>query len=103
VSRAALVYGVERPGATRRCRVEKDQELQPEWVSYNQSKKITGLSRGTIHKIIASGMVKAAKVGARTLIHRQSLLEYLDSQAYGGKLRNKAATLGAEGTEEGGS
>ena len=73
--------------------MEKDLEVHPEWLSYTQSRKITGLSRGTIHKIIDSGSVKAAKVGTRTLIHRQSLLEYLDSQAYVGKPRYRAAAL----------
>jgi excisionase family DNA binding protein len=79
-------------------RVKKDPELRPEWLSYNQSRKITGLSRGTIRKIIDSGSVKAAKVGSRTLIHRQSLLEYLDSQAYAGKPRYTAALRRASDT-----
>lgn len=83
--------------------MEKNTELQPEWLSYNQSKKITGLSRGTIRKIIDSGSVKAAKVGSRTLIHRESLLEYLDSQSYAGRPGYRAAALGANTTEEGGS
>ena len=78
--------------------VEKDLEVQPLWLSYNQSTKVTGLSRGTIHKIIDSGSVKAAKVGSRTLIHRQSLLEYLDSQAYAGKPRNTGALRRASDT-----
>ena len=83
--------------------MEKHQEQQPEWVSYRQSRQITGLSRGTIHKIIASGLVKAAKVGTRTLINRQSLLEYMDSQSYAGRPRFKSTELRAEATDEGGS
>jgi excisionase family DNA binding protein len=84
-------------------RVEKDLEVQPEWLSYTQSRKITGLSRGTIHKIIDSGSVKAAKVGSRTLINRRSLLEYLERQSYAGRPRYKAAALRAQTTEEGGA
>jgi excisionase family DNA binding protein len=88
-------------------RVEKDlevqPEVQPEWLSYTQCRRITGLSRGTIRKIIDSGSVKAAKVGSRTLINRRSLLEYLDRQSYAGRSRYKAAALRAQTTEEGGA
>jgi excisionase family DNA binding protein len=83
--------------------VEKDLEVQPEWLSYAQSRKITGLSRGTIRKILDSGAVKAAKVGSRTLINRQSLLEYLEDHSYARESTHKPAALGAETTEEGGA
>jgi excisionase family DNA binding protein len=84
-------------------RVEKDLELQPEWLSYTQTRKITGLSRGTIRKILDSGSVKAAKVGSHTLINRQSLLEYLENHSYARESRYKAAALRAQTTEEGGA
>jgi excisionase family DNA binding protein len=81
--------------------VEKDLEIQPEWLSYTQSRKITGLSRGTIHKIIDSGSVKAAKVGSRTLINRQSLLEYLEDHSYAKGSGHEPAALEAETNGEG--
>ena len=81
--------------------MEKDQELQPEWLSYTQTRKITGLSRGTIHKILDSGAVKAAKVGSRTLINRRSLLEYLEDHSYARGSRHEPAALEAESTGEG--
>jgi len=81
--------------------VDKDLELHVEWLSYTQSCKITGLSRGTIRKVLDSGAVKAAKVGSRTLINRQSLLEYLEDHSYARGSRHKPAALEAETTREG--
>jgi excisionase family DNA binding protein len=81
--------------------VEKDLEVQPEWLSYTQSRKITGLSRGTIRKILDSGSVKAAKVGSRTLINRQSLLKYLEDHSYARGSRQKPAALEEETNGDG--
>ncbi len=52
------------------------------WVSYREATEITGLSRGTIWKIISAGEVRAAKVGKAVRISRQSLEEYLEKQDY---------------------
>jgi excisionase family DNA binding protein len=53
-----------------------------EWVSYREATEITGLSRGTIWKILSSGEIRAAKVGKAVRINRRSLEEYLQKQDY---------------------
>ncbi len=53
-----------------------------EWVSYREATEITGLSRGTIWKIISTGAIRAAKVGKAVRINRLSLEEYLEGQSY---------------------
>jgi excisionase family DNA binding protein len=62
--------------------MESNGEAQPLWIDYTQAKGITGLSRGTLWKLVSSGKVEAAKVGSRVLISRESLLSYLASQSY---------------------
>jgi len=62
--------------------METNAEVQPLWLSYKQSQSITGLSRGVLFGLVSSGKVEAAKVGARVLISRVSLLSYLASQSY---------------------
>jgi excisionase family DNA binding protein len=62
--------------------IETNAEAQPLWLSYKQSQSITGLSRGVIFGLVSSGKIEAAKVGARVLISRESLLNYLASQSY---------------------
>ena len=62
--------------------METSAEAQPLYVSYRQAQELTGLSRGTIWALVSSGKVEAAKVGARVLIRRESLVNYLESQPY---------------------
>jgi excisionase family DNA binding protein len=53
-----------------------------EWISYREATELTGLSRGTVWKIIGTGQVRAAKVGKAVRINRRSLEQYLDEQNY---------------------
>ena len=53
-----------------------------EWISYRECTKLTGLSRGTIWKLIGARRVRAAKVGKSVLINRRSLEQYLQEQDY---------------------
>lgn len=62
-------------------------EAQPLWLSYKQAQKLTGLSRGTLWGLVGSGKVEAAKIGARVLIRRESLISYLESQSYAEAVR----------------
>jgi hypothetical protein len=62
--------------------VETGAQAQPLWLSYKQSQSMTGLSRGVLFGLVSSGKVEAAKIGARVLISRESLLSYLASQSY---------------------
>jgi excisionase family DNA binding protein len=62
--------------------METKSEVKPLWLSYKQGHELTGLSRGTLWGLVSSGKVEAAKIGARVLISRESLLSYLASQSY---------------------
>jgi hypothetical protein len=62
---------------------------EPEFIRYPKPKDrcpLTGLSRTTLAELVDSGAVKAAKVRKKgsqrsiTLVHRESLLDYLRSQ-----------------------
>jgi excisionase family DNA binding protein len=55
------------------------------WLSYRQAQEETGLSRGTLWKLIGSGKVPAAKVGTRVLIDREGLDRYLSELAQRGE------------------
>jgi excisionase family DNA binding protein len=58
------------------------ENAEREWMSYREVTELTGLSRGTIWKIIASGQVRAAKIGTAVRINRRSLERYLLEQAF---------------------
>jgi excisionase family DNA binding protein len=64
------------------------ENVEREWISYQEATALTGLSRGTIWKIIAAGQVRAAKVGKTVRINRQSLEQYLHEQNYAEKVRS---------------
>ena len=68
--------------------METSVEEQPLFLSYKQGQDLTGLSRGTLFGLISTGKVEAAKIGARVLINRASLVEYLESQSYMETARN---------------
>ncbi len=67
--------------------METSMEEQPLFLSYKQGQNLTGLSRGKLFELISSGKVEAAKVGARVLIRRESLIRYLESQSYAEAIR----------------
>ena len=58
------------------------ENVEREWISYRECTELTGLSRGTIWKLIGAGRVRAAKVGKSVLINRRSLEQYLQEQDY---------------------
>ena len=58
------------------------ENIEREWISYRGCTELTGLSRGTIWKLIGAGHVRAAKVGKKVLINRRSLEQFLQEQDY---------------------
>ena len=64
------------------------ENVEREWISYREATELTGLSRGTIWKIIGAGQVRAAKVGKAVRINRRSLEQYLQEQSYAESLRS---------------
>jgi excisionase family DNA binding protein len=54
-----------------------------EWITYKEASEVAGgLSRTTLWKLISTGDVRAAKIGSRVLICKESLLSYLESRSY---------------------
>ncbi len=64
------------------------ENIERGWLSYQEATALTGLSRGTIWKIIGAGQVRAAKVGKTVRINRRSLEQYLHEQNYAEKVRS---------------
>jgi excisionase family DNA binding protein len=56
---------------------------EPRWISYKAACKHSGLSRGSLWKLVEAGHVPAAKVGRRVLLDREGLDEYLQRLSRG--------------------
>lgn len=59
-----------------------EQKWKREWLTYREAAELVGLSRGTLHKLIKSGEVRATKVGKAVRIHRPSLERWMDTHSY---------------------
>ena len=62
--------------------MQTDAQAQPLRLSYKQRQSKTGLSRCGLFGLVSTGKIEAAKIGARVLISRESLMNYLASQSY---------------------
>jgi excisionase family DNA binding protein len=48
-------------------------EIKPEWVTYKDAQKITGLSRVTLWRMVKDGLIPASKHGRAVRLHRESI------------------------------
>ncbi|MGH3147296.1 MAG: helix-turn-helix domain-containing protein [Rubrobacter sp.] len=53
-------------------------EVQPEWISYPDAERFSGLSHVTLWRRINSGELKAARVGRSVRIHLPTLREFME-------------------------
>jgi excisionase family DNA binding protein len=53
--------------------MEETTQIKPEWVSYSDAQKITGLSRVTLWKMAKNGLIPASKQGRAVRLHRKSI------------------------------
>jgi excisionase family DNA binding protein len=53
--------------------MEETPQIKPEWVSYRDAMKITGLSRVTLWKLSKNGRIPASKQGRAVRLHRKSI------------------------------
>jgi excisionase family DNA binding protein len=53
--------------------MEETPQIKPEWISYRDAMKITGLSRVTLWKMTRDGLIPASKQGRAVRLHRESL------------------------------
>lgn len=59
-----------------------ETEVRPEWLTYTEAERLTGLSRVTLWRVInASNGIKVARVGRSVRINRESLEGYMERQA----------------------
>ena len=59
-----------------------ETKTERRWFSYAEATEHTGLGRTTLTQLVTTGELRAAKVGKRVLISRDSLDSYLESQSY---------------------
>jgi excisionase family DNA binding protein len=53
--------------------MEETPQIKPEWISYKDAQKITGLSRVTLWKLAKNGLIPASKQGRAVRLHRKSI------------------------------
>ena len=53
--------------------MEETTQIKPEWISYRDAMKITGLSRVTLWKLTKNGLIPASKQGRAVRLHRKSI------------------------------
>ena len=59
-------------------------EVSREWLSYEEARRVVGLSRTTLYRLVESGAVKGARIGRSVRINRASLKAYMERQVIGG-------------------
>jgi len=59
----------------------------PSWVSYQEAERISGLSRGSLTKLIGNGRLHAAKAGRVMRISKHSLEKYMRDHGLAEQLR----------------
>jgi excisionase family DNA binding protein len=55
-----------------------NESVSAQWLSYKDAEQLVGLGRITLWQLVASGEVRAAKVGRAVRINRRSLVAYLE-------------------------
>jgi len=55
-------------------------EVKAEYLTYEQARQLTGLSRQTVWRAVKSGEVQAFKVGRSVKISRKSLEAYVQAE-----------------------
>jgi excisionase family DNA binding protein len=58
-------------------------EIQREWLGYEEARRLVGLSRSTLYKLVQTGEVRGARIGRTVKINRASLEEYMERQVAG--------------------
>ncbi len=55
--------------------------VRREWLSYEEARRLVGLSRTTLYRLTKSGAVKGAQIGRSVRINRTSLEAYMERQS----------------------
>ena len=59
-------------------------EVPREWLSYEEARRLVGLSRSTLYRLVESGVVKGSRIGRSVRINRTSLEAYMEQQVISG-------------------
>jgi excisionase family DNA binding protein len=59
------------------------EAVQPEWISYPEAERYSGLSHTTLWRYIGSGELKAARVGRSLRLHLPTLRSFMEERACG--------------------
>jgi excisionase family DNA binding protein len=65
-----------------------EHQWEREWLSYREATALVGLSRGTLHKLISTGEVRATKVGKAVRINRLSLERWMGAHPYANRKKS---------------
>jgi excisionase family DNA binding protein len=55
------------------------EPIQPEYISYPEAERYSGLSHTTLWRYVTSGELKAARVGRSVRIHLPTLREFMET------------------------
>ena len=58
-----------------------ESQVTPEWVSYPDAERFSGLSHTSLWRRVKSGEIKSARVGRSVRIHLPSLREFMEQAA----------------------
>lgn len=75
------VNGQER--STREGGTLLTEQIAPEWVSYPEAERFSGLSHTSLWRLVKSGEIKSARVGRSVRIHLPSLREFMERASEG--------------------
>lgn len=53
-------------------------EIEPEWISYPDAERFSGLSHVTLWRRVGTGELKVARVGRSVRIHLPTLREFME-------------------------
>ena len=59
-------------------------QIQREWLGYEEARRLVGLSRTTLYRLVKTGEIKGARIGRSVRINRASLEEYMERRVTGG-------------------
>jgi predicted DNA-binding transcriptional regulator AlpA len=57
------------------------EQIAPEWISYPEAERFSGLSHTSLWRRVRGGEIKSARVGRSVRIHLPSLREFMEQAA----------------------
>jgi excisionase family DNA binding protein len=58
--------------------------IQREWLGYEEARRLVGLSRTTLYRLVKTGEIKGARIGRSVRINRASLEDYMERRVTSG-------------------